>query len=333
MLRALLFALVLLQVLGPAALAHESRPAYLQVTEIEADTFEVLWRTPLSSGAPLPVLLVLPADAQQVREPILQQFPDSLLQRQVIALAGGIAGKRIEFPGLQATITDVLVRIRTLGGMDTTVLVQPDEPWVDVPAESGTLAVAGAFIVHGVEHILFGYDHLLFVLALILIVRSLRTLLWTITAFTLAHSITLGLATLGVVSVPSAPVEAMIALSILLLASEILRMQRGEPSLTARVPWAVAFCFGLLHGFGFAGALTSIGLPQGEIPEALFFFNVGVELGQLAFVAVILGILALLRRLGAGAAVSARQALTTASYAIGTVATFWLFERLASFTA
>jgi len=332
MLRALLLALLLLQTVGQVALAHESRPAYLQVTEIEADTFEVLWRTPLSSGAPLPVLLVLPADAEQVREPILQQYPDSLLQRQVIALPGGIAGKRIEFPGLQATITDVLVRIRTLAGIDTTVLVQPDEPWVEVPAESGTLAVAGAFTVHGIEHILFGYDHLLFVLALILIVRSFRTLLWTITAFTLAHSITLGLATLGVVSVPSAPVEAMIALSILLLASEILRLQRGEPSLTARWPWIVAFCFGLLHGFGFAGALTSIGLPQGEIPQALLFFNVGVELGQLIFVAVILLAIQVLKGLF-GSAIAARTALTATSYVIGTLATFWFLERVASFVA
>lgn len=329
---ALLLALVLLQALGQAALAHESRPAYLQVTEIEPQTFEVLWRTPLSSGAPLPVLLVLPADAVPVREPILQQFPDSLLQRQVIGLVGGIAGKRIEFPGLQATITDVLVRIRTLDGMDTTVLVQPNEPWVEVPAEGGTLAVAGAFTVHGIEHILFGYDHLLFVLALILIVRSVRSLLWTITAFTLAHSITLGLATLGVVAVPTAPVEAMIALSILLLASEILRLQRGEPSLTARWPWVVAFCFGLLHGFGFAGALTSIGLPQGEIPQALLFFNIGVELGQLMFVAVILLAIQVAKSL-VGSPKAARTALTASGYVIGILATFWFFERVASFAA
>ena len=143
--------------------------------------------------------------------------------------------------------------------------------------------------MHGIEHILFGFDHLLFVLALILIVRSGRVLLWTITAFTIAHSITLSLATLGVVHVPGPPVEATIALSILLLACEIVRLQRGQASLTAQWPWIVAFSFGLLHGFGFAGALTEIGLPQGDIPLALFVFNVGVEVGQLIFIAAVLG--------------------------------------------
>src|SRR5262249_12390020 len=144
---------------------------------------------------------------------------------------------------------------------------------------------------HGIEHILFGFDHLLFVLALILIVRNTRLLLLTVTAFTVAHSITLSLATLGVVHVPRPPVEACIALSILLLASEIVRSQRSQPSLTARWPWAVAFSFGLLHGLGFASALIDVGLPQGEVPLALFAFNLGVEAGQLAFIAAVVGVI------------------------------------------
>jgi hydrogenase/urease accessory protein HupE len=192
------------------------------------------------------------------------------------------------------------------------------------------VAVAGAYLAHGVEHILLGFDHLLFVLALILIVRSTRVLLWTITAFTLAHSITLALATLGVVRVPGPPVEATIALSILLLASEILRMQRGEPSLTARRPWLVAFCFGLLHGFGFAGALAGLGLPPGDIPLALFAFNVGVELGQLAFIAAVLVLMTLARRTG-GLSGLERHALPVTARAIGVLAAFWFFERLAGF--
>ena len=218
--------------------------------------------------------------------PRRKQLPDSLVERRVIdAGAGGLAGKRIEFVGLQATVTDVLVRVQMLDGTHSTTLVRPSQPWVDIATSQGPLAVAGAYLTHGIEHILFGFDHLLFVLGLILIVRSTRMLLLTVTGFTVAHSITLSLATLGVLHMPAPPVEACIALSILLLASEILRRQRGEPSLTASWPWAVAFSFGLLHGLGFASALIDIGLPQSDVPLALFTFNVGVEVGQLAFIA------------------------------------------------
>ena len=197
--------------------------------------------------------------------------------------AQGLAGKRIEFVGLQATVTDVLVRVQMLDGTHSTTLVRPSQPWVDIATSQGPLAVAGAYLSHGIEHILFGFDHLLFVLGLILIVRNTRMLLLTVTGFTVAHSITLSLATLGVIHVPGPPVEACIALSILLLASEILRRQRGEPSLTATWPWAVAFSFGLLHGLGFASALIDIGLPQGDVPLALLAFNIGVEVGTACF--------------------------------------------------
>lgn len=278
------------------------------------------------SGMPLPVVLELPPEAEALREPIQQVFPDSLLERRVIAVPGGLPGRRIGFPGLQATITDVLVRIELLDGEPATVLVQPSEPWVEVRAAEGSLEIAKAFLLHGVEHILEGFDHLLFVLALLLIVRDLRTLLWTITAFTLAHSITLGLATLGVVSIPSGPVEATIALSIVLLASEILRVRQGLPSLTARKPWLVAFCFGLLHGFGFAGALTSIGLPAGDLPLALLFFNLGVELGQVAFVAAVVIVVRVLRQLPLPAR-SAGATLQVVTYSIGGLASFWFVER------
>ena len=201
------------------------------------------------------------------------------------------------------------------------------------PCVSGRpFGIAGAFVGHGIEHILGGYDHLLFVFALLLIVRSTRALVWTITAFTLAHSITLALATLGVVHVPGPPVEAAIAFSILLLASEIVRMRRGESSVTARWPWVVAFCFGLLHGFGFAGALSEIGLPRGDIPLALFAFNVGVELGQLAFIGAMLGTLAIARRLGILTFVE-RHVARAAPYAIGALAGFWFVGRVAAFWA
>jgi hydrogenase/urease accessory protein HupE len=315
----------------PSAWAHESRPAYLEITETAPGRYSVFWRTPVLSGMRLPVALKLPDDMRNVTEPIVQELTDSLIERRVIDTgASGLAGKRIEFVGLQATITDVLVRVQMLDGTHSTTLVRPSKPWVEIAPSRGPLAVAGAFLKHGIEHILFGYDHLLFVFALMLIVRSRRVLLVTITSFTVAHSITLALATLGAVNVPRPPVEAAIALSILLLACEIIRLEQGQASLTARWPWAVAFSFGLLHGFGFASALTDIGLPKGDIPLALFTFNLGVELGQLAFIGVVFSVLTLAKRIRL-ASVIGHRALPAATYVIGILAAFWFFERLAGF--
>jgi hydrogenase/urease accessory protein HupE len=313
------------------AWAHESRPAYLEINETGPGRYDVLWRTPLLAGMRLPVLLTFPDNVRNVTEPALRELPDSLVERRVIdAGSAGLVGKRIEFTGLQGTITDVLVRVHLRDGLRSTTLVHPSQAWVEITASRGLIEVAGAYLRHGIEHILFGYDHLLFVFALMLIVRSRRVLLITVTAFTIAHSITLALATLGVVHVPGPPVETAIALSILLLAVEIVRLQRGERSLTARWPWVVAFSFGLLHGFGFASALADIGLPRGDVPLALFTFNVGVELGQLAFIAAVLGVLALVNRLTCVATLE-YYARPVAPYAIGILASFWFFERLAGF--
>ena len=263
-----------------------------------------------------------PDEVRNLTGPALQELPDSIVERGVIdAGSGRLAGKRIEFPGLQATVTDVLVRVQLLDGTHSTTLVRPSQPWVEITTRQGPLAVLGAYLAHGVEHILFGFDHLLFVLALILIVRNTRMLLLTVTAFTVAHSITLSLATLGVVHVPGPPVEACIALSILLVAGEISRLQQGEPSLTASWPRAVAFAFGLLHGLGFASALIDIGLPQRDVPLALFAFNVGVELGQLAFIAGVLGVIRLAKQLPIPAVVEYRLRIAT-SCAVGTIAAF-----------
>jgi hydrogenase/urease accessory protein HupE len=314
-----------------AADAHEVRPAYLEITETAPGRYAVLWRTPVLSGMRLPVTLGFPDGVRDAREPIVQELTDSLLERRTIdAGESGLGGKRIAFVGLQGTITDVLVRVALRDGTGSTTLVRPSEPWVEIAGASGPLAVMRAYVAHGIEHILFGFDHLLFVLALILIVRSRRVLFLTITAFTVAHSVTLALATLGVMHVPGPPVEAAIALSILLLATEIVHLERGEIGLTARWPWVVAFTFGLLHGFGFASALSDIGLPQGDVPLALLAFNVGVECGQLAFVAVVSSLTALLRRVRLGVRVE-RYALGAAPYAIGVLAAFWFFERLARF--
>jgi hydrogenase/urease accessory protein HupE len=315
---------------APATFAHESRPAFLQISETAQNRYDVVWRTPLLSGAPLPVVLQFPSDVRNVTAPHTQEFPDSLVERRVIEVPGGLAGKRIEFVGLQGTITDVLVRVQPSDGNYSTTLVHPSQSWIEIAPLHGPLNVAGAYLTHGIEHILLGYDHLLFVFALILIVRSTRALIWTITAFTMAHSITLALATLGVVRVPGPPVEASIAFSILLLASEILRLRSGEQSLTARWPWIVAFCFGLLHGFGFASALSEIGLPRGDIPLALFAFNVGVELGQLVFIGVVLGAFSALRRYASTRALEARI-IYVAPYIIGSLAGLWFVQRVATF--
>jgi hydrogenase/urease accessory protein HupE len=315
-----------------AAVAHESRPAYLEITETAPNRYAVLWRTPLLSGMRLPVVLRFAPAIRDATAPTERVFSDSIVERRTIAAEGELAGKRIEFVGLQATITDVLVRIQVLDGTHSTVLVRPSKPWIEIAPSRGLFAVASAYLSHGVEHILFGFDHLLFVLALLLIVPSWRMLLWTVTAFTLAHSITLSLATLGVVQVPGPPVEAAIALSILLLACEIMRVQRGQPSLTAQWPWIVAFCFGLLHGFGFAGALTRLGIPQGDVPLALLAFNVGVEIGQLVFIACVLAAVASIRRVGIPMLFE-RNAKVVTTYGIGILAGFWFIERVAAFSS
>jgi hydrogenase/urease accessory protein HupE len=317
----------------PIARAHEIRPAYLQIDEIGPGRYQLLWRTPVLSGMHLPVVLRLPDEIRNVTAPAMQELSDSLVERRVFdAGVQGLSGRRIEFVGLQATVTDVLVRVQMLDGMHSTTLVRPSRPWIDIATSQGPLAVAGAYLSHGIEHILLGVDHLLFVLGLILIVHSRRMLLLTVTGFTVAHSITLSLATLEVLHVPGPPVEACIALSILLLASEILRRQRGEPSLTASWPWAVAFSFGLLHGLGFASALIDIGLPQGDVPLALLAFNVGVEVGQLAFIAAVLGVIQLGKQSRMPDIVESRLRTVTA-YGVGTVAAFWFVERLVGFWA
>ena len=323
--------LLLLWFMGLTAMAHESRPAYLEINETATGRYDVMWRTPVLSGMRLPIALKFADGVRSVVEPVESELNDSLIERRIIdAGPTGLVGQRIEFIGLQASITDVLVRVSRLDGSLTTTLVHPAQPWIDIAGTPGMLSVAGAFLVHGIQHILGGVDHLLFVFGLLLLVSNGWMLVKTITAFTLAHSITLVLAALDAVRLPGPPVEATIALSILLLAVEIARKNRGETSFTIQWPWVVAFCFGLLHGFGFAGALAQIGLPRHDLPLALFTFNVGVEIGQLMFVAAALSLRALLLhcRLPRSALLYAQP---VASYGLGTLAAFWFFERVWSF--
>jgi hypothetical protein len=314
---------------APAAFAHEVRPAYLEIEETAPGRFSVLWRTPVMAGMRLPVRLTLPESARNLNEPVVEELTDSLVERRWIdAGAGGLAGKRIEFPGLQLTITDVLVRFEMLDGRKGTVIVRPEQPWFEIAARPTKLGVAGGYTRLGIEHILTGFDHLLFVLALIILTGGGWRLVKTVTAFTLSHSLTLTAATLGWVHVPQRPVEAVIALSIVFVAAEIVRGYRGGEGVAARAPWVVAFSFGLLHGLGFAGGLSAAGLPDAHIPLALLFFSIGVEIGHLLFVATVLAVLAVARRARIPFPSWMRY---VPAYVIGGVAMFWVVQRVAAF--
>jgi hydrogenase/urease accessory protein HupE len=315
--------------LSSSSWAHELQPSSLEVRQLTAERYEVIWKAPIYFKKPHPARLALPDNWQVVGGPTIRQLRDAALHRTVVDVPNGeIDGGVIRFIGLEETITDVFLRFVWLDGTETTAIARPSQPLVEIAGQRSAWQVAWDYTMLGVDHILSGFDHLTFVLALLLIVSGARRLLITITAFTVAHSITLAAATLGVLWVPGPPVEAAIALSILFLASELVKVNRGGASLTAQYPWVVAFAFGLLHGFGFAGALGDIGLPQKEIFLALLMFNVGVELGQLLFVAAILAFLYLIRRLRLQWPEWVGQ---VPAYTIGSVAAFWFVERLAGF--
>ena len=327
MLRKLFFLLLLLLQVIPA-IAHEVRPGYLEIIETTADQYSVLWKVPMKGEAVLRLNPVLPDTCIEQGPPSTRAVAAAMVKRWTVVCRDGLKGAKVSIAGLEQTLTDVLVRITHGGGTTQTVRLTPQESTFVVSGEPSTLEVITTYLQLGIEHILLGIDHLLFVFALLLIVQGWRRLLGTITAFTIAHSITLAAATLGYVHVPQAPVEAVIALSILFLATEIIHIQQGRLGLAQRYPWIVAFIFGLLHGFGFAGALTEIGLPQTDITLALLFFNIGVEVGQLLFVAAVLLLALLLRRL---ALQSLRWAEIAVTYIIGSVAAFWTIERVAAF--
>src|SRR5215469_1706708 len=274
----------------------------------------------------LPIALRLPLDVKELREPNTQELADSQVERHWIdAGPNGLAGKTIEFPGLQLTITDVVVRVEMLDGRKWITIVHPSQPRVELAANQSPWGVVGTYIVQGIRHILFGADHMLFVLGLLLIVKNRPMLLKTVTAFTVAHSVRLAIATLRYAEVPVLPLNAAIALSILFLGPEIVRSWRGETSFTIRHPWVVAFGFGLLHGFGFASTLTSAGLPRHELLLALVNFNVGVELGQLGFIGIILGLERSFDILEVRWTVWVQK---LPAYTVGSLGAFWTIQRL-----
>ena len=277
------------------------RPAYLELRETGADTYAVLWKVPALGDRRLRAEVQFPEGTRKLGEPLGRFEGGAYIERFEIERAGGLTGQEISIDGILGGVTDVIVRVERADGTSQLERLLPENARFTIAAPAGTGEVAWSYLVLGVEHILGGIDHLLFVLALLLIVRGGRRIILTVTAFTVAHSITLVAATLGWVHVPGPPVEAMIALSIVFVAAEVVHGLQGRPGITARAPWVVAFSFGLLHGFGFAGALAEVGLPQKAIPVALLMFNVGVEIGQLIFVAAALAVGALIARLPAAA--------------------------------
>jgi hydrogenase/urease accessory protein HupE len=330
--RVLVLALAMLGLVVPAA-ADEFRPAYLLLRQVDAVTYDVLWKVPaLDETTTLNVRPVFP-DGTRALAPMRASFAaGATVQRWRIAVQDGLAGKAIAFPGLAASPIDILVRVERSDGTAQLARVLSGDPQFTLVASPGAFEVVRTYTVLGIEHILTGFDHLLFVLALVLLVKTTRRLVATVTAFTVAHSITLFAATLGWVHVPGRPVEAMIALSIVFVASEIIHGRQGRAGLTERHPWTVAFVFGLLHGLGFAGALAEVGLPQASIPTALLFFNVGVEIGQLVFISVVLAITAVGHRVWRRSRLRAPGWLwRVPPYAIGGLASFWVVQRVAAF--
>ncbi len=309
--------------------ADEIRPGYLEIKESSENVFSVLWKVPAKGNKKLSLQVQMPVNCVNKTQINTQLINAAYIQRWITSCEGGLLERSISIAGLNTTNTDVLLRLELLNGMSQSAQLTPTKSSYIIAAEASTLQIISTYTKFGVEHILMGVDHLLFVFALLLIVNSTRKLLVTITAFTIAHSITLGAATLGFVHVPQQPVEAVIALSILFLAVEIVHSQLGRPGYAAKWPWLVAFIFGLLHGFGFAGALTEIGLPQQAIPLALVFFNVGVELGQLLFVLCVVLLTWIFHQLKQEKLIN--RAETAVIYSIGGLSSFWLFERISMF--
>ena len=283
------------------------------------------WRAPIYYGRPHPARLELPGSWKTVVEPTERLLADSQVFRRVVTVGEkGVEGSVIRFPGLERTVTDVFVRMNRLDGTTLTAVVRPTKPYAQLRGERTWHTTAGEYIGLGFHHILQGVDHLLFVLGLLLIVKSRMMLLSTVTAFTVSHSITLAIATLGYARAPLPPLNAAIALSILFLGPEVVRSWRGETSLTIRYPWVVAFLFGLLHGFGFASGLSTTGMPKAELPLALLFFNVGVELGQLVFVALALALERSFRVLEIR---WPRAVEALPGYAVGSLGAYWTIQR------
>jgi hypothetical protein len=321
--------LLLLNGLAANVSAHEMRPAYLQLRQTSAETYDVFWKVPaVGDSMRLSLYVQLPEACSNVTPPSASFANGAYTQQWSVKCTGGLSGSTVRINGLSATLTDVLVRVERLDGSAQVTRLASSSPSFVVESALHRIEVARTYLLLGIEHILNGVDHLLFVSGLLLLVTGFRRLLLTVSAFTLSHTVTLTLATLGFVHVPPAPVEAVIALSILFVAYEILRKKENPDGLAQRKPWLVAFSFGLLHGLGFAGGLSAAGLPSAHIPLALGFFSAGVEVGHFSFVAAAGLLVAAIRQ---WAIKVPTWSWRLPPYAIGSVAAYWLIVRLAAF--
>ena len=310
---------------GGSAGAHETRPGFLELREIGPGAYSYLWKKPSGGEIEIAIAPVLPPGCTLTSGSNQPTAVGAVVLRGTLRCDGSLRGRTVEIAGLPSTITDVIVRVHHADGRLESHVLKPNTPLVTLGAETGRAQRYASYFLLGFEPILQGVDHLLLVLGLMLIVADRWMLLKAVTAFTVAHSLTLALATFGYVSVPAAPLEASIALSILFLGPEIVRRWRGQTSLTIRHPWIVAFAFGLLHGFGFATGLAEIGLPRPEIPAALLFFNFGVEGGQLLFIAALITLECSFAKLRISISPAVRM---LPGYLVGTLGAFWTFQRL-----
>jgi hydrogenase/urease accessory protein HupE len=320
-----------LALLGSEVFAHEARPAYLQVEETAADRFDVFWKQPVKGDVALSLAPRVSNRALDV-PPTTEYSTNTFVIRQWRGLSlarASFDGATVSIEGLQATLTDAFVSIRFANGQQIETLLRPSHPTLTIRLAGTGRRDVSAYLMLGVEHILTGFDHLAFVLGLVLLVRDRSRLLAAITAFTVAHSITLAVAALGYARLPTAFIESLVALSIVFIAVELTRSWRGREGLTTARPWLIAFAFGLLHGFAFAGSLAEIGLPQHNIPGALLLFNCGVEIGQMLFVVGVVASCALLRRWHCtGLSYYGRWSV---AYGIGALACYWTLTRFEEF--
>ncbi|MCE8537877.1 HupE/UreJ family protein [Ruegeria pomeroyi] len=337
MIRLVLLLSFCLGVLLPSRVpAHALEPAFLELTPFGAGEWRVTWRKPQVQGQPMDIDAVLPEGCSPRRGSQPDFDGRAFLEGWVAHCADGIGGGEIRIEGLERSRTDVLVRYATSPeAAPQAMRLTAATPAFIVPENSGMLGVAAGYFMLGVDHILKGVDHLLFVLMLLFLIRDWRPLLAAVTSFTVAHSISLAAASLGWIVVPSPPVEAIVALSIAFLAAEQLHHRRDLPGLTLRYPWTVAFAFGLLHGLGFARALLDVGLPERDVPLALLAFNLGVEAGQVLFIAVAVAMGHAIARLYPVFATHMTRAgsfgLRSVAYAVGALASYWVIERVAGF--
>jgi len=305
-----------------SALAHEVRPAYLEINATGDSAYSVVWKQPLLNGRPLSLQPDFPTDCVRSSSRIEALGTDAIIETLELQCATSLEGRTVSVSGLTKTLTDVLIRAQ-LGNGSTTILLRPESPAAELVTDRS--APLASYLQLGIEHLLFGIDHVLFVIGLMFFLDRIGPLVKTITAFTLAHSLTLGISAIGLVRIPQAPIEAIIALSILFLAVEKLR--GNTDSLVARRTWLIAFIFGLLHGFGFAGALTDIGLPRENLLLALFLFNLGVELGQLLVVG---GALLVAQATARWFSPTPQIVWQLPLYGIGAIASFWFVSRTVS---